>query len=419
MQGLATNARDPAAASSGEPFRVGEMSEERFLNYGRHLIEEDDIAAVIEVLRGDLITQGPMVERLEHAVAERVQAKFAVMVNSGTSALHIACLAAGMQPGDRGVTSSITFVASANAMAYCGGEPSFLDIDGYSLGMSPKALEHHLRKHPETKIVMPVHFAGLAYKSAELRKIAGHRILIEDAAHTIGGTYEDGLPVGCGSYADMTVFSFHPVKTITTGEGGCVVTNDAELAHKLRLYRSHGIERNPNLFIAGGHEDGRVEQWYYEQQFLGYNYRITDIQAALGLSQLKKLDRFIERRRELVRFYDESFSDLNCVALPQSRAADRGRSAHHLYVALFDFAAIGKKRQQFLDEMRKHRVGAQVHYIPVYRQPFYAEREGTAPADFPVSESYYERCLSLPLFPDLTDREAERVVSTVRRAIGA
>ena len=395
------------------------MTELRFLNYGRHLVEEDDIEAVNQILRGDLITQGPMVAEMESAIAEKVGARHTVLVNSGTSALHIACLAAGLSPGDRGVTSALTFVASANAFVYCGAEPSVLDIDADGLGMEPSRLADHLRRWPDTKVVMPVLFAGLAYKSREIREIAGDRIVIEDASHALGAAYEDGKPVGSCAYADMTVFSFHPVKPITMGEGGCVVTNDSELAHRLRLHRSHGIERQADGFRRGGYEDGRIEQWYYEQQTIGFNYRITDIQAALGLSQLKKLERFTRRRREIAQYYDEAFADLNCISLPQKHPDHRARSSHHLYIVLFDFDAIGKKRQQFLQHIGKQKVGAQVHYIPIYRHPFYESREGMGRSDFPTTENYYERCLSIPLFPDLTDEEIERVIRTIRQAVEA
>ena len=284
-------------------------------------------------------------------MAERVGARHAVAVSSGTAGLHIACLAAGVGPGDRGLTAAITFAASANCLLYAGADAGFVDIDRDALGMTPAMLEKTLASAPQTKAVIPVHLSGLAHASAEIRTLAKGRIVIEDAAHSVGGSYACGKPVGCGAYADMSVFSFHPVKTITTGEGGAVVTNDGELARRLRALRSHGIERDAARFVgADAREDGRVKPWLYEQQMLGFNYRMTDIQAALGLSQLGKLDRFLERRRAIARRYDEAFGKLPHVRLPQSAPRDRARSGHHLYIALFDFAAMRTTRTVVHDQ---------------------------------------------------------------------
>lgn len=386
----------------------------RFLGYGRQSIDQSDIDAVVAVLRSDFLTQGPAVERFEAALAERVGAKFAVAVSSGTAGLHIACLAAGLGPGDRGLTAAITFAASSNCLLYAGAEAGFVDIDGNALAMAPAALEQALEAAPKTKAIIPVHLAGLALGSAEVRALAKGRVVIEDAAHAVGGTYPCGKPIGCGAYSDMSVFSFHPVKTITTGEGGAVVTNDSELARRLRLLRSHGIERDASRFVGGDErEGGQVKPWLYEQQMLGFNYRMTDIQAALGLSQLAKLDRFLHRRRAIARRYDEAFGRLPHVLLPQSSSFDRASSGHHLYVALFDFAAIGKTRTAFIAQLRERGIGSQVHYIPVYRHPYYRQRYGVDPAMFPNAERYYSRCLSLPFYPDMTDEDAERVIAAV------
>jgi dTDP-4-amino-4,6-dideoxygalactose transaminase len=238
--------------------------------------------------------------------------------------------------------------------------------------------------------------------------------VIEDAAHGIGGTYACGKPIGCGAYSDMAVFSFHPVKTITTGEGGAVVTNDAELARRLRMLRNHGIERDIARFVGGDErENGRQKPWLYQQHLLGFNYRMTDIQAALGLSQLAKLDRFLERRRAIARRYDEVFGRLPHVKLPQSSVRDRARSGHHLYIALFDFSAMAITRTEFMTRLREQRIGSQVHYIPVYRHPYYVQRYGIAPALFSNSENYYSRCLSLPFYPGLTDQDVDRVIAAV------
>ena len=391
-----------------------------FLGYGRQSIDQTDIDAVVSVLRSDFLTQGPAVERFEAALAERVGARHAVAVSSGTAGLHIACLAAGLGPGDRGLTAAVTFAASSNCLLYAGAEAGFTDIDREALGMTPAALEKALAAAPDTKAVIPVHLAGLAHASAEIRALAKGRVVIEDAAHAVGGKYPDGKLVGCGAYADMSVFSFHPVKTITTGEGGAVVTNDDALAHRLRAFRSHGIERDPARFSGPDtREDGHVKAWLYEQQLLGFNYRMTDIQAALGLSQLGKLDRFLERRRAIARRYDEVFGKLPHVRLPQAAPPDRARSGHHLYVALFDFAAMRTTRTAFMTTLRGQGIGTQVHYIPVYRHPYYAKRYGLAPAAFPEAERYYSGCLSLPFYPALTDDDVERVIATVTQAVTA
>jgi len=392
----------------------------RVLGYGRQSIDDTDVDAVVSVLRSDFLTQGPAVERFEAALAERVDARHAVAVSSGTAGLHIACLAAGLVPGDRGLTAAITFAASANCLLYAGADAGFVDIEPDTLNMAPAALGKTLASSPQIKAIIPVHLAGLAHASAEIRTLAKGRIVIEDAAHAIGGGYACGKPVGCGAYADMCVFSFHPVKTITTGEGGAIVTNDDELARRLRALRSHGIERDATRFVGNDmREDGRVKPWLYEQQMLGFNYRMTDIQAALGLSQLGKLDRFLTRRRTIARRYDEAFGKLPHVQLPQSSPADRTRSGHHLYIALFDFAAMGTTRSVFMNRLRERGVGTQVHYIPVYRQPLYVKRYGLSPAAFPAAESYYSRCLSLPFYPGLTDEDVEHVVATVTDAVTA
>jgi dTDP-4-amino-4,6-dideoxygalactose transaminase len=263
------------------------------------------------------------------------------------------------------------------------------------------------------KAVMPVHFGGLASHSAELRRIAGSRLLIEDAAHSFGGDYEDGRPVGSGAYADMSVFSFHPVKPITTGEGGAVVTNDNELARLLRLFRSHGIEREPARLVGLADEGADTPPpWYYEQQELGLNYRLTDLGAALGVSQIKKLDKYLARRREIAMHYDEQWRGLPHLTIPQSAPGERARSGLHLYVVRFDYAGLGMTRQKVMEELRKSGVGSQVHYIPVYRQPYH--RDGIDRAAFPESEAYYNECLSIPLHPGLTEAEVGRVVGAVR-----
>jgi perosamine synthetase len=389
---------------------------ERFLSYGRQLVDDEDIEAVSEILRGEMLTTGPAVERFERAIAERVGARHAVSINSATSGLHIACLAARLGAGTEVVTSPITFVATANCVRLSGGSVHLEDIDPLTLSLSPAALARHLNSNPAVTAVIPVHLGGLACDSAEVRRIGGSRIIIEDAAHSFGGCYADGRPVGSGAYADMSVFSFHPVKPITTGEGGAVVTNDDELARLLRLFRSHGIERDAKRMVALADEgeDGisSPPPWYYEQQELGLNYRMTDLQAALGSSQLTKIERFLARRREIATYYDRAWAGIPHLSIPHSAPAERARSGLHLYILRLDFQALGTTRRQVMEALRQDGIGTQVHYIPVYRQPYY--RDGIDKAAFPHSEAYYRECLTVPLHAGLTDAEVERVVRAVR-----
>ncbi|HUA50548.1 MAG TPA: UDP-4-amino-4,6-dideoxy-N-acetyl-beta-L-altrosamine transaminase [Candidatus Sulfotelmatobacter sp.] len=392
----------------------------RYLGYGRQLIGDDDVAAVVEVLRSDFLTRGPAVERFEAALAERVGARFCVAVSSGTAALHLACLAAGLKPGAVGLTTPLTFVASANAMVYCGADVALADIDHEALGLSPHAASAALGAHPEIELVMPVHYAGLAHAMGALRRISGPRIIVEDACHALGGAYEDGRPVGCGAYSEMAVFSFHPVKPITTAEGGAIVTNQPELARLLRLLRSHGIEHAPDRLsdVEAAFEADAVRPWYYEQQLLGFNYRMSDLQAALGLSQLGKLEVFNARRRAIAERYDAMFVALPHVAIPQSGAGDRARSALHLYVLRIDFGKLCTSRKRFMERLASQGVGSQVHYVPVHHHPFHRGRAVAADRGFPVADRYYAECLSLPLHQGMSDDDVERVIYAVTTAIG-
>ena len=389
------------------------------LNYGRHSIDDDDIATVVSVLRGDWITQGPILEEFERALAQKVGAKYAVAVSSGTAALHIACLAAGLKEGDRGITSALTFVAPANAMRYCGASVILTDIENTTLGMCPVDLKRKLLQEPDVSVVMPVHIGGLAGQAEEIRQVAANRIIIEDASHALGGSYSCGRPIGCGAYADMTTFSFHPVKPITTGEGGAVVTNNPELARLLRLFRSHGIERSDERMVNldASREKGERCPWYYEHQALGFNYRLTDIQAALGLSQLNHLEEFTERRRKIVARYDEAFSRCIHMKKAQDNEACRERSAHHLYIGLFDFESFGGTRTEMMNDLRHQGIGTQVHYIPVYRQPYYQKILGDVRDSYPQVEKYYKECLSLPLFPKMSDEDVEFVIQAITKTI--
>jgi UDP-4-amino-4,6-dideoxy-N-acetyl-beta-L-altrosamine transaminase len=378
--------------------------------YGRQSISDADIQAVVEVLRSDWLTQGPAVERFETAVAAYCGAKYAVAVNSATSALHLACLAAGLGAGDRLWTSPNTFVASANCGRYCGAEVDFVDIDPATYNLSADELQRKLESARGDgtlpKVVVPVHFAG---QSCQMERIAGLArdfgvTVIEDASHAIGGTYQ-GTPIGSCLFADMTVFSFHPVKIITSGEGGMVVTNSADHYQRLLRLRSHGVTRDPALMTQ--EPDGA---WYYQQVELGFNYRMTDLQAALGASQLDLLDRFVARRQELAQRYGRLLSDLPLTLPAQTPEA---HSAFHLYVVRVDATRTRISRRQLFDVLRAAQIGAAVHYIPVHTQPYYREL-GFAEGMFPESERYYAEAISLPIFAGMSDGQQDRVVETVK-----
>ena len=382
-----------------------------FLGYGRQCIDDADIAAVIDVLKSDFLTQGPAVERFEDAFAERTGARHAVAVANGTAALHLACLAAGLGPGDMAAVPTLTFVATANAPVYCGATVDLIDVELASRALAPADLRRFLEKRTDTKAVLPVHFAGLATDMAGIRAAAGRRIVIEDACHALGGTYEDGNPVGGCAHSDMSVFSFHPVKPITTGEGGAITTNDDGLAADLRRLRNHGIERDARQFSdAGEDEQG---PWRYQQQSLGFNYRMTDLQAALGLAQLAKLDGFLVRRKEIASRYDEAFQGLPHLVVPQSSPEARARSGLHLYHLEVDFKSAGLTRSEMMAQLSEAGIGTQVHYIPVHRQPFHRARGDYENADFPNAERHYAGTLSIPLQPGLTDPDVDFVAGQI------
>ncbi|WP_109476774.1 UDP-4-amino-4,6-dideoxy-N-acetyl-beta-L-altrosamine transaminase [Paraburkholderia sp. C35] len=384
------------------------MSE--FIPYGRQSIDAEDIAAVEAVLRSDWLTQGPAIAAFEEELARRATARHAVAVCNATAALHIACAAAGLGPGDRLWTVPNTFVASANCGRYCGADVDFVDIDPLTWCMDAAALEAKLQVARQTgtlpKVVIPVAFAGRSCDMKHVKRLSDEYgfTVIEDASHAVGATYA-GRPVGCGDVAHMTVFSFHPVKIVTTGEGGVVLTNDAALCDRLRRLRSHGITRD-----AAQMDEPDEGAWAYEMQELGFNYRITDIQAVLGLSQLKRLDGFLARRRALVQRYDTLLKNLP-LQLPQLDALDE--SAWHLYVVRVK----DTDRRAVFDALRSADIGVNVHYIPVHLQPYY-RRLGFKPGDFPQAEQYYREALSLPLFATLTDAQQDRVVAQLKRVLG-
>lgn len=381
--------------------------------YGRQEINQEDIDAVVEILRSDWLTQGPAGPNFERALAAYCGARHGVAVNSATSALHIACLALDLGPGDWLWTSPNTFAASANCGRYCGANVDFVDIDPRTYNMSLIALAAKLDEAQQTgrlpKVVVPVHFSGQSCNIRAIRALAekyGFRI-IEDASHAVGGRYL-GEPVGNCSYSDIAVFSFHPVKIITTGEGGMAMTNDSELAARMGRLRTHGITREASLME--GESEG---PWYYQQIELGMNYRMTDLQATLGFSQLKRLDAFVARRRELASRYDHLLGEL---ALIRPWQHPDTHSAWHLYVVQVDEVRAGCSRRQVFDKLRAAGVGVNVHYIPVHEQPYY-RRLGFRVGACPVAEAYYRRAITLPLYSGLSEPDQDRVVASLARAL--
>lgn len=395
--------------------------------YGRQTISEDDIQAVVRVLRSDFLTQGPEIPRFEKILADYCGARHALAVSSATGALHIACLALELGPGDTLWTSPITFVASANCALYCGAGVDFVDIDPLTGNMSVGALEQKLvgaeRAGKLPKVVVPVHLAGQSCDMAAIAELAsryGFRV-IEDASHAIGGRYRN-KPIGNCLYSDITVFSFHPVKIITTGEGGMATTNSADLAKRMARLRTHGITRDPSDFVGLSDSKSSVSHrpsssefgpWYYEQLELGYNYRMTDLQAALGSSQMGSLDKFVARRHELARRYDEKLSAL-AVSTPWTHSDCY--SSLHLYVIRLQLARIGKSHRQVFDSLRAQGIGVNLHYIPVYRQPHY-RRMGFNFADFPQAESYYAEAISLPIYASLSEGQQDQVIRALENAL--
>lgn len=393
-----------------------------YIPYGRQSIDDADIEAVVKVLKSDYLTTGPAVAAFEKKVADYVGAKYAVAVSNGTAALHVACLAAGIGEGDEVITTPITFAASANCVLYCGGTPVFADIDPDTYNISPEELEKKITSR--TKAIIPVHYTGQPCDMDAILEIAHkHNLLVvEDGAHALGAAYK-GKKIG--TIADMTCFSFHPVKPVTTGEGGMIVTDNEELYRRLVLYRSHGITRDkdmmqqyeeqlqqssdPALQEAADMLRGDVIDpggWYYQQLELGYNYRITDISCALGVSQMDKLDRFLERRRQIAKKYDEAFADIPQIKTPWQQ--EGCQSGWHLYM----IQTMERSRREVFDGLRQAGIGVNVHYIPVYRHPYY-QRNGYAGVHCLNAEAFYERAISLPIFPGLTGQQQDYVIEHV------
>ncbi len=384
-----------------------------YIPYGRQDISDADVAAVAAVLKSDWITQGPAIERFERAVAKYCGVRFAVAVSSGTAALHIACLAAGLGAGDYLWTSPNTFVASANCAIYCGAQVNFVDIDPRTYNLSPERLAEKLGRARDDnrlpRVVAPVHFSGQSCIMQKIHELSAEYgfILIEDASHAIGGDYKQSK-VGSCSFSDMAVFSFHPVKIITTGEGGMVLTNREDLYEKLIRLRSHGITRDPRVML--GAPDG---PWYYQQIDLGYNYRMTDLQAALGLSQLQRIDAFVARRRELAARYDKALNGLP-LTLPWQHSDCC--SAWHLYAIRLNFQLMEKTRLEVFEALRQAGIGVNVHYIPVHTQPFY-RRLGFKQGDFPEAERYYDEAITLPLYYALKEEDQDYVIDNLKKVL--
>ena len=369
--------------------------------YGRKTIEEDDIQAVVSVLKSDYLTTGPKIAEFEKIVADYVGAKYAVAISNGTSALHAACFAAGIQPGDEVITTPLTFAASSNCVLYCGGTPVFADVDPKTYNIDPEDI--HRKITNKTKAIIAVHLAGQPCDMDEIHKIAKEHdlLVIEDGAHALGSVYK-GKKVG--TLSDMTTFSFHPVKPITTGEGGMIVTDNEEFYKKMMLFRSHGITRDENLMTRN---DG---SWFYQQLDLGYNYRITDIQCALGCSQMKKLDRFLARRKEIVARYNEAFADCENIVTPYQ--LPETESGWHLYIVQVENC----DRRKVFEQLREAGIAVNVHYIPVYMHPYYQEH-GYKDVHCQNAEEIYSHIISLPLYPTLTVEEQEYVIETLKHVI--
>ncbi len=380
------------------------------IGYGLHHLDEEDIQAVVEQMRHRSLTQGPAVGEFEQAVAKYVGARYAVAVSSGTAALHIACAAAGVGPGDTLITSAITFVASANCALYLGAQPQFTDIDAATVNMDPADLQRRCATLERVRAVVPVHMGGLPCAMPEIRAIAkkAGAVVIEDASHALGSRLPDGSRVGSCTHSDMTVFSFHPVKAITTGEGGLVTTNDEALYRDLLRLRSHGINKGNDALHDPEHgfTDGIPNPWYYEMQELGFNYRLTEIQATLGSSQMRKLERFVARRHALAARYDEAFRS---TPIKPAQPTNRELSALHLYLIRVPFGAGLPSRAVYMNRLMKAGIITQVHYIPVPLHPYYRER-GHRAEDFSHAWRYYQETLSIPLFFDLSDAGQDRVV---------
>jgi perosamine synthetase len=392
--------------------------------YGKHHIDENDIQSVVDVLRHGMLTQGPKVAEFENKIANYVGVKYAVAVANGTAALHLACMALEIGGGDEVITTPNTFVATSNSILYVGAKPIFVDIDNRTLNLDIDQIEQTILDSNNIKAIFPVHFAGLPCDMERIKQLADkHNLaIVEDAAHALGATYNDESKVGNCQYSDMTILSFHPVKGIAAGEGGMITTNDKSLYRKLTLLRSHGITKGNFEFpgvseaddsLINKHEaleNGELKRWYYEMQYLGYNYRITDIQCALAISQMGRIDVFLNARKSIAKIYDQAFSEVPNITPLQKHGRDN--SSHHIYVVSIDFDKIGITRHQFMQKLAERGVGSQVHYIPVVSQPYYQKMDYSVD-DYPVTYMYYQNTLSIPLYYSLSDSEQALVIDSI------
>lgn len=387
------------AINGGKPVR------DTYLAYGKQTVDDEDIDAVVKILKGDYLTTGPVTAKFEDKIAKYVGAKYGVAVSNGTAALHMACVAAGIGPGDEVLVPAITFAASANCVLYCGGTPVFIDIDPKNYNIDINNIEQKITKN--TKAIIPVDFTGQSVDIDKIMEIAEkyNLIVIEDGAHSLGSEYK-GRKVG--SKAHMTEFSFHPVKPITTGEGGIIVTNDEELYKKMLRFRTHGITRDRE-FMVDDHGP-----WCNEQLELGYNYRITDIQCALGMSQLKKIDKFINRRREIIKKYNEAFKEMQEIQIPYEEQFSK--SGWHIYIIALNLDKLKVTRKEVFSALSKENIGVNVHYLPVYLHPYYREK-GYNKGLCTEAEDLYERIITIPLFPSMCDKDVDDVINGVKKVI--
>jgi UDP-4-amino-4,6-dideoxy-N-acetyl-beta-L-altrosamine transaminase len=386
--------------------------------YGKHHIDKDDIKAVIKVLKGENLTQGPLIDYFEKKVSKYVGAKYSVAVTSCTAGLHLASIVSKINKGKVLLTSAITFASTANSALFCGGETIFADIDKSTINISINSIKNTISKN-KVHVIAPVHFSGLACDMKKIQEI-GKKInatIFEDAAHAFGAKYSDGSKVGSCKYSDMTIFSFHPVKSIATGEGGIITTNNKKIYEQLKRLRNHGLEKEQEKFLLkkNAFTNNLKNPWYYEMQELGYNYRITDIQCALGLSQLKKIDKFINKRKKIAKKYDLAFKNLkNCKPVQKNM---RDFSSNHLYVLKINFQKLRKTRAKLMNEFRKAGIMTQVHYIPVISHPYF-KKKNYDKNDFPNAFDYYDSALSIPLYYDLNNKQQLFVIDQVKKLIG-